>query len=124
MSTVLTTETGKLGAMKARAAPIVLRVAVTYGLMDGQKALTTGHLDAAEEVWRYSERSVEYLFGTSTGNATADVIYRYLRQHLEMRKTEIHRLFNRHKEVHELDTDINDPAFATAMADRLHELIA
>jgi uncharacterized protein (UPF0261 family) len=27
-------------------------------------------------------------------------------------------------EVHELDTDINDPAFALAMADRLHELIA
>ena len=26
-------------------------------------------------------------------------------------------------EVHELDEDINDPAFATAMADRLHELI-
>jgi uncharacterized protein (UPF0261 family) len=27
-------------------------------------------------------------------------------------------------EVHELDTDINDPGFAVAMADRLHELIA
>jgi uncharacterized protein (UPF0261 family) len=26
-------------------------------------------------------------------------------------------------EVHEVDTDINDPAFAMAMADRLHELI-
>ena len=26
-------------------------------------------------------------------------------------------------EVHEVDADINDPAFATAMADRLHELI-
>lgn len=26
-------------------------------------------------------------------------------------------------EVHELDTDINDPAFATAMADRLHRMI-
>jgi uncharacterized protein (UPF0261 family) len=26
-------------------------------------------------------------------------------------------------EVHELDTDVNDPAFASAMADRLHELI-
>jgi uncharacterized protein (UPF0261 family) len=27
-------------------------------------------------------------------------------------------------EVHELDLDINDPAFAEAMADRMHELIA
>ena len=25
-------------------------------------------------------------------------------------------------DVHELDTDINDPAFALAMVDRLHEL--
>jgi uncharacterized protein (UPF0261 family) len=26
-------------------------------------------------------------------------------------------------ELHEVDTDVNDPAFAEAMADRLHELI-
>ena len=26
-------------------------------------------------------------------------------------------------EVHEVDADVNDPAFAVAMADRLHELI-
>jgi uncharacterized protein (UPF0261 family) len=26
-------------------------------------------------------------------------------------------------EVHEVETDINDPAFAVAMADRLHELV-
>jgi uncharacterized protein (UPF0261 family) len=28
-----------------------------------------------------------------------------------------------HVELHEVDTDVNDPAFAEAMADRLHELI-
>jgi uncharacterized protein (UPF0261 family) len=27
-------------------------------------------------------------------------------------------------EVHEVDTDVNDPAFAVAMADRLHELVS
>jgi len=26
-------------------------------------------------------------------------------------------------EVHEIDADINDPAFALAMAERLHELV-
>ena len=26
-------------------------------------------------------------------------------------------------DLRELDTDINDPAFATAMAERLHELV-
>ncbi len=28
-----------------------------------------------------------------------------------------------HVELHELSENVNDPAFATAMADRLHELI-
>lgn len=99
----LTSETGKLGAMKVRAAPIVLRLAITYALMDGQKQIAPVHLEAAEEVWRYCERSVEYLFGESTGNATADVILRYLRQQLQLTKTDIHRLFNRNKEAHEID---------------------
>jgi uncharacterized protein (UPF0261 family) len=27
-------------------------------------------------------------------------------------------------EVHELDLDVNDPAFADAMADRLHEMLS
>src|SRR3954468_20187189 len=36
----------------------------------------------------------------------------------------LHETLGDSVEVHELDTDINDPAFATAMADRLHELLA
>jgi uncharacterized protein (UPF0261 family) len=36
----------------------------------------------------------------------------------------LHETLGPSVEVHELDTDINDPAFAVAMADRLHELIA
>jgi uncharacterized protein (UPF0261 family) len=35
----------------------------------------------------------------------------------------LHETLGPSVEVHELDTDINDPAFADAMADRLHELI-
>jgi hypothetical protein len=31
------------------------------------------------------------------------VILRYLRQQLQLTKTEIHRLFNRNKEAHEID---------------------
>jgi uncharacterized protein (UPF0261 family) len=34
------------------------------------------------------------------------------------------RLDRKRVVVHELDTDVNDPAFANAMADRLHELIS
>jgi hypothetical protein len=103
----LTTEGGKLGAMKARAAPMVLRLTLAYQVMDGSKNLAPVYLEAAEEVWRYCERSVEYLFGESTGDATADVILRYLRSRLEMNKTDIHKLFNRNKEAHELDTALD-----------------
>jgi uncharacterized protein (UPF0261 family) len=35
----------------------------------------------------------------------------------------LHETLGAHVEVHELDADINDPAFAEAMASRLHELI-
>jgi uncharacterized protein (UPF0261 family) len=35
----------------------------------------------------------------------------------------LHETLGDSVEVHELDTDINDPAFAVAMADRLHELV-
>jgi uncharacterized protein (UPF0261 family) len=35
----------------------------------------------------------------------------------------LHETLDGDVEVHELDMDINDPAFATAMADRLDELI-
>ncbi len=36
----------------------------------------------------------------------------------------LHDTLDSSVEVHEVDTDINDPAFATAMAERLHELLA
>jgi uncharacterized protein (UPF0261 family) len=36
----------------------------------------------------------------------------------------LHETLDDSVEVHELDTDINDPEFAVAMADRLHELVA
>jgi uncharacterized protein (UPF0261 family) len=35
----------------------------------------------------------------------------------------LHETLDPAVEVHELDTDVNDPEFAVAMADRLHELI-
>ena len=35
----------------------------------------------------------------------------------------LHETLAQGVEVHELETDVNDPVFATAMADRLHELI-
>ena len=35
----------------------------------------------------------------------------------------LHETLGPDVEVHELDLDVNDPAFATAMADRLHAMI-
>ena len=42
-----------------------------------------------------------------------EALFDALREHLDGARVE----------VQELDTDVNDPAFATAMADRLHELV-
>jgi uncharacterized protein (UPF0261 family) len=47
-------------------------------------------------------------------DAEADAaLFAALREHVDPAKVK----------VHEVDADVNDPAFATAMADRLHELI-
>jgi uncharacterized protein (UPF0261 family) len=35
----------------------------------------------------------------------------------------LHETLGDSVEVHEVETDVNDPDFAVAMADRLHELI-
>ena len=69
----------------ARGPAQVVRLAMTYALLDGagnrmgdlgRIALTGGHLRAALALWAYSERSVKYIFGDSTGDLIADSLLR------------------------------------------------
>ena len=51
--------------------------------------------------------------GAFAGAYVDAALFGALREHLDTTRVE----------VHEIDADVNDPSFATGMADRLHELI-
>jgi len=63
---------GLPGSLLARAAPHVIRLSLIYALSEGADAIGSRHLKAALAIWEYSERSIEYLFGDSLGDAVAE----------------------------------------------------
>jgi len=63
---------GLLGAVTARAAPNVLRLAVTYAMLDRADCLEQAHVAAALAAWRYCEQSARHVFGGRTGDSLAD----------------------------------------------------
>ena len=65
---------GMLGAVTSRAEPQVLRLAMVYALLDQSAIIHPEHLLAARALWRYSEDSAKWIFGTSTGDPLSDKI--------------------------------------------------
>jgi hypothetical protein len=89
---------GLYGAITARAEAQVVRLALTYALLDGAKAIDLPHLKAALAVWDYAEASAAYVFGDTVGDPVADEILRTLRQaESGLTRTFIHGMFGRHK---------------------------
>ena len=71
---------GLLGSVTSRAEAQVVRLALTYALLDEASCIEPAHLRAALAVWKYSrEQSALAIFGTSTGNPLADDILRMLK---------------------------------------------
>lgn len=56
---------GLVGMLTARAEPQVIRMALLFALFDGSPVVRVEHLEQAHEWWKFSYRSVEYLFGAS-----------------------------------------------------------
>lgn len=65
-------EEGPVAQVVARAVPQVLRLSLTFALLDCAAAVDVPHLDAALGVWRYVEGSSRYLFGDRKGNPDLD----------------------------------------------------
>lgn len=63
---------GILGDVTARAEPQILRLALTYALLDCSEMIEIEHLRAAEAVWAYCDESAQHVFGRRTGNKLAD----------------------------------------------------
>jgi Protein of unknown function (DUF3987) len=88
---------GLFGAMTARTAAQVIRVALIYALLDQQVLIGVNHLAAGLEIVRYSNDSVRHIFGDRTGNGIADTILSALRANPSgLTRTEINNeLFSR-----------------------------
>jgi Protein of unknown function (DUF3987) len=65
---------GLFGAATSRAEAQVLRLSAVYAALDRSAIITAPHLEAALAVWEYCSASASLLFGTSTGDPTADRI--------------------------------------------------
>lgn len=86
---------GLTGAILGRGEVHVMRLALTYALLDGARCIQTPHLLAALALWEYAEASVKYIFGEATGDAVADRILEALKNQGPMTETEISDLFQR-----------------------------
>lgn len=81
---------GLLGALTGRAEAHTLRLAMLYALLDRSSVIELHHLVSALDLWRYSEQSVRFIFGDSTGNRDSDLVLRALQNRPEgMTRTEI-----------------------------------
>jgi len=91
-------QAGLLGAITARAEPLVLRLAMIYALMDSTAEIDVPHLMAGCAVWEYCQQSAAWIFGDRLGDPDGDVLLSHLRQRPEgITRTEIHGLFGRNR---------------------------
>ncbi len=65
---------GLLGAVIARDAAQVLRLSVTYALLDGSNRIEVAHIQAAQALWAYARASASAIFGAATGDKIADLL--------------------------------------------------
>jgi len=94
---------GIVGAMSSRSEPQTRRLALIFALLDGSNRIDVPHLKAALEVWRYCQESVEFCFGTSTGNSVGNKILSMLAGAPEgVTLTQISAFFGRNKKRNEL----------------------
>jgi len=66
---------GLLGQLTARAEAHVIRLALIYALLDGQKTIQPEHLHPALALWDYAERSAAWALGQTTGDPLAEQIH-------------------------------------------------
>jgi hypothetical protein len=76
-----TSQPGIAGALCARAEAHTIRLALIYALADGQRTITTEHLQAALALWDYAARSASWALQGATGDPLAEQIHAQLVNH-------------------------------------------
>jgi hypothetical protein len=73
------TISGVVGALTARAEAQVLRLAVTYALLEGSGLIEPRHIEAAEAVWDHCDATVHRVFGNQAHEQVATTLLAALR---------------------------------------------
>jgi hypothetical protein len=99
---------GLYGALTARAAPQVLRLAMIYALLDHNDFIRPQHLLAALEIIRYCDDSVRFIFTDRIGDPIADRILEALRDTAPagLTRSEISEVFHRNRSQNEIENGL------------------
>jgi hypothetical protein len=95
---------GLYGAATSRAEAQVLRLSAIYAALDCSSVIEPPHLHAALAVWEYCSASASLLFGTCTGDPTADRIREALNASPDgLSRKQISALFHGHLSSDRID---------------------
>lgn len=96
------------GAMTARAAPQVMRLACLYALSDCSDVIQAKHMMSALAVWEFCEQSAKHLFGSNCNNPLGRKILTALHGSSQgLTRTEIIGLFQHNRSAAEIDLALN-----------------
>jgi hypothetical protein len=84
---------GLVGELNVRAAPYVIRLSMTYALLDGLSQVDVPHLTAAMVLWRYSLATCRWVWGDKTGDPVADRILESLAKVKRLTRNDIGEMF-------------------------------
>jgi len=95
---------GLAGAICARAEAHVVRLAMTYALLDGRTTIDLAHLNAALALWDYATRSATWALAAATGNPLAEQICAAIAASpAGLSRTQIRDLFQRNQPAQLID---------------------
>lgn len=101
---ISTEEAGLVGVLIGRAEAHITRLSCLYALLDQSEVIEETHLQAALELWKYSERCVRFIFGKKQGTPISDTILTALEKHpAGLNRRQLHSLFNRHRTAEEIE---------------------
>jgi hypothetical protein len=98
---------GLFGAVTDRGEAQVLRLSMTYALLDKSNVIRAEHLRAAIAVWKYCEESARKIFGDSTGDPLADKILNITREREGVTRSELFDATGKNYSKKEIEYAVN-----------------